>query len=383
MTPAGPLVVVGDALLDRDVDGHGQPAVPGRARPGARRPDRDPAPGRRRAGRAARGAADGARWCWSRRSATTRPAPTVRALLEPHVTVVPLPLDGPLPDKARFRAGRPDPAARRRARPAGRARAGAWRPPRRSRRRARSWSPTTAAARPPTRRIRAALAGRAARVPLVWDPHPRGAGAGARHPAGHAQPRRGPGGRRPGPPAAGPPTGGPAAAAPAGAPLRRRGRGPAAQPVAGGRGGRDPGPHGDTARPGRPGPAGGPGPAACTAADTCGAGDQFAAAAAAALSHGALPSEAVVTATRTAARLPRRGRRGQPASRRRTGAAPERPGRSGTGRGCTGRRGRPRTPAALARAGPRGRRHGGGHRRLLRRAARRPRQPAAGGPLAG
>ena len=29
----------------------------------------------------------------------------VRALLQPHVTVVPLPLDGPLPDKARFRAG--------------------------------------------------------------------------------------------------------------------------------------------------------------------------------------------------------------------------------------------------------------------------------------
>ena len=35
-------------------------------------------------------------------------------------------------------------------------------------------------------------------------------------------------------------------------------------------------------------------------ADTCGAGDMFAAAAANALSHGALPSEAVVTATRTA-----------------------------------------------------------------------------------
>ena len=35
-------------------------------------------------------------------------------------------------------------------------------------------------------------------------------------------------------------------------------------------------------------------------ADTCGAGDRFAAAAANALSHGALPSEAVATATRTA-----------------------------------------------------------------------------------
>ena len=29
----------------------------------------------------------------------------VRGLLEPYVTVVPMPLDGPLPDKARFRAG--------------------------------------------------------------------------------------------------------------------------------------------------------------------------------------------------------------------------------------------------------------------------------------
>ncbi len=34
--------------------------------------------------------------------------------------------------------------------------------------------------------------------------------------------------------------------------------------------------------------------------DTCGAGDRFAAAAAVALAHGALPSEAVVTATGTA-----------------------------------------------------------------------------------
>ena len=218
---------------------HRQPALPGRARSGAGRPDRDPPPGRRRPRRAARGPRTAAGWCWSRRSATTRPAPTVRALLEPHVTVVPLPLDGPLPDKARFRAGgqtllradgpgRPAgpclPGGRRGDRVGGHAPGLRLRP-------GRGLRPQD-----PRRPGRA----RGPRAAGLGSASPR-AGAGARHPAGHPQPRRSPGGRRPEPRARQAAYRRTSPRLRPGAPLRRRGRGPTAQPVAGGRRGRDPG----------------------------------------------------------------------------------------------------------------------------------------------
>jgi rfaE bifunctional protein nucleotidyltransferase chain/domain len=231
----------------------------------------------------------------------------VRALLEPHVTVVALPLDGPLPEKARFRAGgqtllradgpagRPGPASLEAAEAI--ASAGTL---------LVSDYGRGAAADP---RIRAALAGHAARVPLVWDPHPRGPEPvpGTRLATPNHAEARAAAGLNPmtaGPPAgrpvlAGPPAGGPASVTG----LVLRSAAESAERLLS----RWPvdgvavtlGPHGTLLAQGGPAPLIVPAHTV-QAPDTCGAGDRFAAAAAVALSRGALPSEAVVTATRTA-----------------------------------------------------------------------------------
>ena len=259
MTQAGPLVVLGDALLDRDVDGTASRLCPDAPAPVLESLTETCRPG---------GAALAALFAAGHGRPVVLIAPfgddpasaTVRALLAPHVTVVPVPLEGPLPDKARFRAGgqtllradgpagRPGPAPREAAEAIASA----------------GTLLVSDYGRGVTAddRIRAELAGRAARVPLVWDPHPRGevpvagtrlatpnyrealaaAGAGpcARDPrrrAGRVSPRRRPDAGRPG------------------TALGGRGRRPAAAPVGGRRRGRDPGPARHPARPRRPGTA--------------------------------------------------------------------------------------------------------------------------------
>ena len=266
MTAAGPLVVIGDALLDRDING-----TASRLCPDAPAPVLDELTETRRPGGAALAALlaarDGGQVVLVTPIGDDPSSTIVRALLEPHVTVVPMPLDGPLPDKARFRAG--GQTLLRADGPAGR-------PGQASREAAEAIASAgtllvsdygqgvTA-----DERIRAALAGRAARVPLVWDPHPRGAvpvpGTRLATP-NHREALAAAGvGQVP----AVPPTGGPApalAGRPApppraaqrgcpGAAVGGRGRRPAARPVDGRRRGRDPGPARYPARPRRTGTA--------------------------------------------------------------------------------------------------------------------------------
>jgi D-beta-D-heptose 7-phosphate kinase / D-beta-D-heptose 1-phosphate adenosyltransferase len=290
VTSRRPLVVVGDALLDRDVTGTAR-----RLCPDAPAPVLDELTETRRPGGAALAALLAARGA----GPVLLVAPfgadpgsaAVRELLPPAVTVLPLPLDGPMPDKTRYRAG--GQTLLRADGPAGRP------------------GPATEAAlasiaaagtvlvsdygRGVTEdpRIRAALAARAAEVPLVWDPHPRGAApvpgtrlatpnlgealaaAGlaeaAREPAGAALLR--------------------SAASAAGRLLERWPADGIAVTL---------GHRGALLAPGGPAPLLVPA-RPVPAADTCGAGDRFAAAAAVALAQGALPSEAVTTATGAAA----------------------------------------------------------------------------------
>jgi rfaE bifunctional protein nucleotidyltransferase chain/domain len=315
MTQAGPLVVIGDALLDRDMDG-----TASRLCPDAPVPVLDDLTETRRPGGAALAALLAARGGGPVLLVTPigdDPASaTVRALLEPYVTIVPMPLDGPLPDKVRFRAGgqtllrtdgpagRPGPASREAAEAI--ASAGTLL--------VSDYGRGAAA----DDRIRAALARRAARVPLVWDPHPRGADPvpgtrlatpnhrEARAAAGLGLAPAGPGYSGPapaGPAPAGPAPAGPAPAGPAPAgPVLRSATEAAIRLL--GRWTVDGvvvtlGPHGTLLAHGDPAPLIVPArPVQVT--DTCGAGDRFAAAAAVALSRGALPSEAVVAATATA-----------------------------------------------------------------------------------
>jgi rfaE bifunctional protein nucleotidyltransferase chain/domain len=296
MTPAGPLVVVGDALLDRDVDG-----TASRLCPDAPAPVLDDLTEVRRPGGAALAALlaalDGGRVVLVAPIGDDPASAIVRALLEPHMTVVPMPLDGPLPDKARFRAG--GQILLRADGPAGRAGAA-------SREAAEAIASAGtllvsdygrgAAA---DARIRAALAARAGRVPLVWDPHPRGPQPvpGTRLATPNHAEARAAAGLNPVP--GWPPAGGPALVS---APVLR-----SAAEAAGRLLGRWPvdgvavtlGPHGTLLAQGSPAPLIVPA-RRVQAADTCGAGDRFAAAAAVALSQGALPSEAVAAATGTA-----------------------------------------------------------------------------------
>jgi D-beta-D-heptose 7-phosphate kinase / D-beta-D-heptose 1-phosphate adenosyltransferase len=285
VTAAGPLVVVGDALLDRDVTG-----TASRLCPDAPAPVLDDLTETQRPGGAALAAllaaADGGEVLLVAAFGRDQASATVRALLEPRVTVVPVPLRGPLPDKARFRAdgqtllradgpaGRPGPASAAVAEAI--ASAGAL---------LVSDYGRGITADP---RIRAALVGRAARVPLVWDPHPRGAAPvpGTRL----ATPNH-----REAMAAAG-------LAGSSGGPLLR------SAALAANRLLREWPADGIAVTLGRRGALlahGGPAPLIVPArripaADTCGAGDQFAAAAAVALAGGALLSEAVTAATTAA-----------------------------------------------------------------------------------
>ena len=297
MTQAGPLVVIGDALLDRDLDG-----TASRLCPDAPAPVLDDLTESRRPGGAALAAllaaADGDPVVLVAPFGDDPASATVRALLRPQVTVVPIPLDGPLPDKARFRAGgqtllradgpagRPGPASREAADAIASA----------------GTLLVSDYGRGVTAddRIRTALAGRAARVPLVWDPHPRGAVPvpGTRLATPNHREARAAAGLgsltlkpRPGRPAAEP--AGPVLHSAAEAAARLLARWPADGVAV------TLGPHGTLLAQGGPVPLIVPArPVQVT--DTCGAGDRFAAAAALALAHGALPSEAVVTATAAA-----------------------------------------------------------------------------------
>ncbi|MEX2982861.1 PfkB family carbohydrate kinase [Streptomyces sp. C36] len=169
MSTGTPLLVVGDALLDRDLVGTAE-----RLAPDAPVPVLDDCREQLRPGGAALAAYLAAR---SGRPVTlVAPLGTdsaslqVRALLEPSVTLVPLPLDGPLAEKTRVLAGgrpvvRLDRGAGRAAGATGRAR------------RLIAEAPAVLVAdyaRGTAEVLRQALAARAPGTALVWDPHPRG-----------------------------------------------------------------------------------------------------------------------------------------------------------------------------------------------------------------
>ena len=352
LTSQRPLVVVGDALLDRDVTGTAR-----RLCPDAPAPVLDELTEIQRPGGAALAALlaarDGGPVLLVAPFGTDPGSAAVRALLEPVVTVVPVPLCGPMPDKARYRAG--GQTLLRADGPAGAA------------------GPASEAAlaaigaagtllvsdygRGVTAdpRITAALAARAAHVPLVWDPHPRGADpvAGTRLATPNYSEALSAAGLDPdGLDTDGLSTGGwtadgsvPVLRSAALAARRLLNQWPA---------------DGIAVTLGHRGALfaqGGPAPLLVPArpvpaVDSCGAGDQFAAAAARALAHGALPSEAVTAATRAAASFLAAG-----------GVASLRPGagpalterireRGGTGFSAADRHGTadPGQPVALARA---------------------------------
>jgi rfaE bifunctional protein nucleotidyltransferase chain/domain/rfaE bifunctional protein kinase chain/domain len=292
MSAAGPLVVVGDALLDCDIDGQVSRLCPDAPVPVLENPMPAWRPG---------GAALAALLAAGEDVHVVLVAPlgddeasaTVRVLLEPHVTVISLPLTGPLAEKTRFRTG-----ARTLLRAdRGDGRAG----PASGAAGARAAEAIAAAGavlvadygRGTTAddHLRSALARQAARVPLVWDPHPKGTSpvprtrlatpnhAEAVAAAGALAAPEGTGGQRL------------RSATAVGRQLARRWQADSVA-VTLGEGGAvlvqgDSGPLVVPARP-------------LVVTDTCGAGDRFAAAAAVALGRGALPSEAVTAATEAA-----------------------------------------------------------------------------------
>ncbi|KNB54074.1 D-glycero-beta-D-manno-heptose 1-phosphate adenylyltransferase [Streptomyces caatingaensis] len=172
MSAPVPLLVVGDALLDRDLTGTAD-----RLAPDAPVPVLDDCEERLRPGGAALAAYLAAR---SGREVTLAaplgedPASLrVRALLDPWVTLVPLPLDGPLAEKTRVLAG---------GRPVVRLDRGRGRAAGTTRQALRALAAARAVlvadyARGAADALRPALAARAPGTALVWDPHPRG-----RHP---------------------------------------------------------------------------------------------------------------------------------------------------------------------------------------------------------
>ncbi|CAL9290114.1 MULTISPECIES: D-glycero-beta-D-manno-heptose 1-phosphate adenylyltransferase [Streptomyces] len=166
MNGKAPLVVVGDALLDRDLTGRAE-----RLAPDAPVPVVDDCGERTRPGGAALtaylAARDGRDVTLVAGMGDDPASRELRRLLDPWLTLVPLPLTGPLPEKTRVLAH--DRPVVRLDRGAGRTRA------------------ATDAAREAVRAAPAVLVsdyGRgaadalrddlAARPPLVWDPHPRG-----------------------------------------------------------------------------------------------------------------------------------------------------------------------------------------------------------------
>jgi D-beta-D-heptose 7-phosphate kinase / D-beta-D-heptose 1-phosphate adenosyltransferase len=281
-----PLVVVGDALLDRDLDGRAE-----RLAPDAPVPVVDDPAERRRPGGAALAATlaatlDGRAVVLVTALAADDAGTTLRQLLElAGVEVVDLGLAGPTPEKIRVRAGghsllRVDRATR----------PGRVRPLTRSGRRALAGARAVlvadygrgVAAEPG---VRAALADLPARLPLVWDPHPRGPAPvpGARL----ATPNRAEAaGFAPDVPGAG------LAAVTARARLLAERWAVAGVAVTLGPGGAllVEGAGAPLVVPAPPTPAG----------DPCGAGDRFAATVAGLLADGALPSEAVAGAVTAA-----------------------------------------------------------------------------------
>ena len=281
-----PLVVVGDALLDRDLDGRAE-----RLAPDAPVPVLDDPAERRRPGGAALAATlaatlDGRAVVLVTALAADEAGTTLRELLElAGVEVVDLGLAGPTPEKIRVRAGghsllRIDRVTR----------PGRVGPLSRSGRRALAGAGAVlvadygrgVAAEPG---VRAALVDLPARLPLVWDPHPRGPAPvpGARlatpnhaEAAGFAPEVPGPG----------------LAAVTARARLLAERWAAAGVAVTLGPGGAllAEGAGAPLVVPAPPTPAG----------DPCGAGDRFAATAAGLLADGALPSEAVAAAVAAA-----------------------------------------------------------------------------------
>ncbi|MFF8842256.1 D-glycero-beta-D-manno-heptose 1-phosphate adenylyltransferase [Streptomyces sp. NPDC015127] len=169
MTGAGPLVVVGDVLLDEDIDG-----VATRLSPDAPAPVVDVTGDRRRPGGAGLAAALAAR---AGRDVTLVTAlgddpasDVVRTALRGRVRLVELPLDGSLPVKTRVLAG---------GRPLLRIDRGGGAPgaPDAAVRDALERAHAVLVAdygRHTARAVRDELAAAARRVPLVWDPHPWG-----------------------------------------------------------------------------------------------------------------------------------------------------------------------------------------------------------------
>jgi len=295
MSAAGPLAVVGDALLDCDIDGQVVRLCPDAPAPVLENLVPAWRPG---------GAALAALLAAGEDIPVVLVAPlgddeasaTVRALLEPHVTVISLPLTGPLAEKTRFRTG-----ARTLLRTdRGDGRAG----PVSGADGARAAEAIAAAGavlvadygRGATadEYLRSVLARQAARVALVWDPHPKGA-----DPVPHtrlATPNHaeavGAAGALAGP-AASEGSGGQRlrSATAAGRQLARRWQADwVAVTLSEGGAVLVQGDSGPLVVPARP----------LAVTDTCGAGDRFAVAAAAALGRGALPSEAVTAATEAA-----------------------------------------------------------------------------------
>ncbi len=284
MSTEGPLVVVGDALLDCDVDGQVSRLCPDAPVPVLEHAVPAWRPGG--AALAALLAAGDTPVVLVVPLGDDEASATVRALLEPHVTVVSLLMTGQLAEKTRYRAsGRTLLRADRGSGTAGPASAEA--------------AEALAAAgavlvadygRGVTadERIRAALGRLAQRIPLVWDPHPRGASPVPD--TRLATPNYSEAVAAVGQPAASGRHLLQSAAAAAGQ-LSRSWKANAVAVTIGERGSVL--------------VQGGAGPLVVPArrlavTDTCGAGDSFAAAAAAALRQGALTSEAVTVATAAA-----------------------------------------------------------------------------------
>ncbi|KJY43466.1 D-beta-D-heptose 1-phosphate adenosyltransferase [Streptomyces sp. NRRL B-1568] len=286
MKTATPLLVVGDALLDRDLAGTAT-----RLAPDAPVPVLDECTEQLRPGGAALAAylaaAAGHDVTLVTAMGTDPASRQVRALLEPHVTIVALPLDGQLPEKTRVLAhGRP---VVRLDRGTGRA-AGATEQARRALTAARTLL-VADYARGTAEALWPELAARAARAALVWDPHPRGCppvpGARLATPTGH-EARHFTGER----PAPGTGDDGLGAVARTAALLVRRWQAASVAVTLGARGALLS--QGDS-------PLLVPAPAR-HGGDACGAGDCFAATAAGLLGDGALPAEAVQGAVAAATR---------------------------------------------------------------------------------
>jgi D-beta-D-heptose 7-phosphate kinase/D-beta-D-heptose 1-phosphate adenosyltransferase len=361
MTGPGPVVVAGDALLDRDVDGEVRRLAPDAPVPVLERARVMLRPGGA-ALAALLAAASGAEVVLLAPVGDDPASRSLLALLDGQVTVLPLPLAGPLAEKTRLRAdgrsllrvdgagGAPQPVP-----PAGPGPGGAP---------ARAIASAGVVLVSDYGRgvttdpvLRAALAARATVRPLVWDPHPRGAAPvpGARLVTPNQAEALAAAG-----PLSGRPAAGLAAAAAAGRVLCRRWQADAVAVTLGPQGvllARGEGT--PLAVPGRPVPS----------ADPCGAGDMFAAAVATALHRGALPSEAVTAAAEAAAGYLTDGGAAavsRPAGQAGWPAGPDGPGASAGADGAAGtdrtapaaRRGRDEAPgdgAALAAAGAAGR----------------------------